>query len=730
MLSTFTFNLEYLKSNAFVRYFIEENHGNISSNGWLLVDKDKSSIDVNDQFRSRYLNIQFLADAAHLKRIFNVERYLVFDPLESHDTLQDVCFSEPLEFNFEDIVNKKIYLSSGIGSKLAGIDKFSSILRQGGANVFTSVSDLKQLSDMDYCIFNTISSEEFIYAYEHNITIGNTYWLMTLLSHGFRKPTSMQFWMPFPHKDANFSNLVISITNIEGKAREYIQKIVKLLGAQFTGQLSKNCTHLICGQLQGNKYNKALQWGNIQLVNSLWIEDCFTNWDYLDPNLTAYQHISKVIKPNEKLGITSCNLKVIKESLELEKSRLSRSLKSQNKSFDKSVNNENINSDLIPGKPNSHELPEATLLGSSYSVPKKATPVEDNQKSGICRDEPTGENKPLPGKHSEQKIDHPGITAQSITNALEDTSNYFNTCEKPERIKIKDKFTTNQDFKAKLNIKSTQLFLEKPNSQTPTSSKILEKDILDFNKTLEILSPEGLRSVLGESMAHSSVIAEVDVYDDKQNSKPEPIIPIERKRTASQNSMSKKKRSTSNKSVYLMFTKGEATKSQSKTISSLGFSKCKDFKQCTHLIADSVKTTEKFLCAVGKGKQIVTPLWISASGKINDVEDCDNYRPKSNVFKDLCLSQSISRALEQPLFEKTKFVISKSKNLPPADALTNMITSSGGKVVKMIKANEILNSVYVCADEKESVAIKEQYNGIKVLTKEELFRCILFQELQ
>lgn len=49
------------------------------------------------------------------------------------------------------------------------------------------------------------------------------------------------------------------------------------MGAQYTSQLTPDNTHLICAAAEGEKYRKAQEW-NVNVVNHLWIEDCWQHW--------------------------------------------------------------------------------------------------------------------------------------------------------------------------------------------------------------------------------------------------------------------------------------------------------------------------------------------------------------------------------------------------------------------------------------------------------------------
>nr|CAB3501067.1 unnamed protein product [Digitaria exilis] len=76
-------------------------------------------------------------------------------------------------------------------------------------------------------------------------------------------------------------SLLICLTGYQRKYREYITKMVSLMGAQFSKPLVANVvTHLICYKFEGEKYEVAKKM-NIKLVNHRWLEDCLKAWEIL-----------------------------------------------------------------------------------------------------------------------------------------------------------------------------------------------------------------------------------------------------------------------------------------------------------------------------------------------------------------------------------------------------------------------------------------------------------------
>eukprot|EP00834_Sanchytrium_tribonematis_P001978 NODE_54_length_30443_cov_1.442954.p3 type:complete len:688 gc:universal NODE_54_length_30443_cov_1.442954:2805-4868(+) len=683
MLSTFRFNLDNVQSDAFVRHFIECEKGTIDKSGWIIIDKDNQTIDPKT--RDQYLNIQFLADVAFLKRTFDLQRYLVFDSLDKVEPLKSLILNVPNEFNYIDISGKFIFLSTTIGSKMASLEKITSILKEGGAIVYTKLDSPDDFSKMDYCIFNSIKGEDLIRAYDSKCTIGNVYWLMSILKFGFSDPRKHQFWMPYPHKDAGCHKLLITVTNVEGVAREYIQHMCQLINAEFTGVLTKHCTHLICGRMDGHKFQKALEWGGIKLTNVLWIEDCFTNWEYIDPGLHQYQHMSKVLRAEEQLGNTPAKFELFETFVELERNRL---------------------------EPQCVEL-EVRKTTERYSFGESLETDRFSKKSSIENINPQHANLSLNSIESIESAISKDVLIMPEERNSDQTNIKLFELEK-SRIRIKDTVNVNANFQDKLNTpKGTQNFLEQPISQTPFSSfaqsKILSNEVENKREPSATLTTPTHQST---SNTHSR--------------SPSPLTDPRKRNSSTNSSTSKKKKGPKFK---LLFTKGEPTSAQKKIIKSFGFEMAKDLKSCTHLISDTVKTTEKFLCAVGMGKEIVVPNWINTTGKVGTIASETIFRPKSDQFEDLTLSSSIEKSREIHLFEGKKFLISKEKGLPPVEALTKMISAGKGKVVKVLKSSDLAATYYVCPNNEDFSTVKNNYPEISIMTKDELFKAILFQEL-
>ncbi|KAG6333418.1 hypothetical protein ID866_5668 [Astraeus odoratus] len=79
----------------------------------------------------------------------------------------------------------------------------------------------------------------------------------------------------------------ISITNYTGAARDYLKRLITLMGAKFTPSLSMENKVLVAGFQPSPKTTRALAW-SIPVVNHTWVEDCFVEWRALTVGLERY----------------------------------------------------------------------------------------------------------------------------------------------------------------------------------------------------------------------------------------------------------------------------------------------------------------------------------------------------------------------------------------------------------------------------------------------------------
>jgi DNA replication regulator DPB11 len=86
------------------------------------------------------------------------------------------------------------------------------------------------------------------------------------------------------HRVPTFHELRICVTGFESQKREEIIAQVNQNGAEYHGDLTRKCTHLIAATARGSKYDHARKWGVI-IVGQEWLIDSVERGMILDETL-------------------------------------------------------------------------------------------------------------------------------------------------------------------------------------------------------------------------------------------------------------------------------------------------------------------------------------------------------------------------------------------------------------------------------------------------------------
>ncbi|KAF8318023.1 hypothetical protein DL93DRAFT_2226134 [Clavulina sp. PMI_390] len=135
----------------------------------------------------------------------------------------------------------------------------------------------------DYDVLITAHSEGTQYRQAHRAKklIGTLAWLFYVMSTGrLTSPSDHILHAPFP--SSSIAELKITITNYTGDAREYLKKLLAILGAEPSPSMGRDTYVVIAATLEGKKAETAEKWG-IPIVNHLWLEECFQQWQYINP---------------------------------------------------------------------------------------------------------------------------------------------------------------------------------------------------------------------------------------------------------------------------------------------------------------------------------------------------------------------------------------------------------------------------------------------------------------
>jgi len=94
----------------------------------------------------------------------------------------------------------------------------------------------------------------------------------------------------------------MTVTNYQGEARAYLEKLIEACGAKFTRNMTTANTHLIAARCRipynfldltcsksGDKCKHAYDWA-IDVVNHLWLEETYAKWQVQSVTIPRYTH--------------------------------------------------------------------------------------------------------------------------------------------------------------------------------------------------------------------------------------------------------------------------------------------------------------------------------------------------------------------------------------------------------------------------------------------------------
>ncbi|KAJ6589993.1 hypothetical protein DFH09DRAFT_1027211 [Mycena vulgaris] len=142
--------------------------------------------------------------------------------------------------------------------------------------------ELRLVDDCDVFVTRHRTGPAFFKAWREGKTIGTLSWLLDVQVTGVRSsPLDRILHFPTPPGAVEgFDKVEISITNYTRESREYLKKLIIVMGGTFTPYLSVKTKVLVAAQRSGPKMTKVAEW-SVPIVNHTWLEDCFLRWQRL-----------------------------------------------------------------------------------------------------------------------------------------------------------------------------------------------------------------------------------------------------------------------------------------------------------------------------------------------------------------------------------------------------------------------------------------------------------------
>ncbi|GJJ08989.1 hypothetical protein Clacol_003210 [Clathrus columnatus] len=163
-------------------------------------------------------------------------------------------------------------------------------VRLAGGSVLSASTETEGtiVDDADVLITRYHSGAAYTRALSKGKTIGSLAWFLYVDKiRIISRPRDQLLHYPIRSKPIpGFEHHEITVTNYQGDARNYLKKLIQLMGATFTPTMSSKNTVVIAAK-SGSKTTKAEEW-SVPVVNHKRLEDCSVEWRNLTPALKKY----------------------------------------------------------------------------------------------------------------------------------------------------------------------------------------------------------------------------------------------------------------------------------------------------------------------------------------------------------------------------------------------------------------------------------------------------------
>lgn len=212
--------------------------------------------------------------------------------------------------SYSDILGgKNVFLAHDLELNQLGEGVKDLIKAMGGGKIVTNVEE------SDIYLGKWRGGDDYITACNKGLIVGNLTWLYYMAFHNiWCSPLDHLLHYPLPPKPLKgMEGAVISVTNYIGEARQNLEELITALGAKYERNLTMSYnTHLICAYPEGRKYDAAKEW-NLDIVNHLWLEECFALWSMQPISNRKYSYLPAKVNLSQILGMTKLVPEVLKQ---------------------------------------------------------------------------------------------------------------------------------------------------------------------------------------------------------------------------------------------------------------------------------------------------------------------------------------------------------------------------------------------------------------------------------
>ncbi|KAJ3369015.1 hypothetical protein GGF31_005976 [Allomyces arbusculus] len=187
---------------------------------------------------------------------------------------------------------KTLYLHDDISlvlrQRLGGV-----VAADGGTVVLHETKLHDQLVGVDMLVFRHAQSALFVKAMDLGKPVASMYWLFDVIrTSDWVDPTASVLHFPFPPppRKITYPAVQLCVTEFEGYERDYVKKMIELLGTKYSSTMSTETTHLVAARPKGTKFTAATGWPTVRIVNAEWLEDSLMHGVLQDDTLPQYTH--------------------------------------------------------------------------------------------------------------------------------------------------------------------------------------------------------------------------------------------------------------------------------------------------------------------------------------------------------------------------------------------------------------------------------------------------------
>lgn len=544
----------------------------------------------------------------------------------------------------------------------------------------------ENLEDLTHLICENRLSDLYSAAKKLSVRCVTIYWISDVLGQDRLSYPWKALHLPVPFSPRNkpLTNQIISVTNFKGKERLEVKEMIVKTGAKFTDYFSPSNTLLICGHVNGEKWNRALEW-RIPLANCQIISDILLD-SSKDFNLMLSQSKYQLFNRENPLKLSSYS--DVRDLMSPWKKAIS----------------------VTPLK----RADKANPMNGTCEA-SRATPTS-NEDSGLA----TGgsNNSDFDATNGKSNPINPSIgdTFRADTHGENKNSDPLSENQKEFNVHIGEHLEKSRDIRNN-------------HSELNDNSEVRKSDESGLDKLAVSSTPP--KASDGQ-----------DNIDNKINkSDTVEVVTKESSEFLDQNKRSLRK---SSDPVRLLFTHLESRLSDQlksyATNLNLGFASSPT--NCTHLIVDRISRTSKFICAFSHASYILSYKWIVESHEAKNLLDEKHFilqdKEGEETFSfNLVYSLLKRRRRSGLLFKDFVFFVTPSVQLNVSH-LKEMIESAGGVMETRKPPTKLQNDqmklegkkfVMVSCDQDLHLCSSLELQGIEIVNVEFVISGILRQDI-